>query len=258
MFKRISNLIKGFFSMLIGGVEKANPEALLEVEKQNLREQIAKYNQGLASHAALSERLMSQVKKQSKSVTELRAKTTANLKAGNKSAAGQYAMRLRQTTSELDENRQQLEEAETIYKNLVRARDQSVTAAKAKIESLKSMITDMRVQQATAELTEMANGMISEIGGAGDTLNRLEEMVSDERNLAAGRARVARTGLDSELPDLNMAQAEQDALAEQALADFAAAEGIAIDAPDMPAVEKSVEEPEESRGKSMGPQAEAE
>ena len=63
MFRRISNLIKGFLGLFIGGIEKKNPEALLEVEKENLRKQISEFNQGLAAHAGLVERLMGQVKK---------------------------------------------------------------------------------------------------------------------------------------------------------------------------------------------------
>ena len=35
----------------------------------------------------------------------------------------------------------------------------------------------------------MASGMISAIGGSGDTLNRLHDMVEEEREKAAGRAR---------------------------------------------------------------------
>jgi phage shock protein A len=111
----------------------------------------------------------------------------------------------------------------------------------------------MRIQQATAELSEMASGMISEIGGAGDTLNRLEEMIDEERNKAAGRARVARGGLD--LGDVEMAEAEREALADAALADFAAAEGIAMAADEAAALD-AFEHEEEEGGKSMGPVAE--
>src|SRR5271168_640483 len=103
MFKRISNLFRGFFSLFISGLERQNPEALLEVETENLRKQIAQYNQGLISHAALCERLMSQVKKQEIDQRDLRAKTAANLKAGNREAAGQYAMRLQTLENELVE-----------------------------------------------------------------------------------------------------------------------------------------------------------
>jgi len=227
MFKRLSNLIRGFFGLFISGLEKKSPEALLEVEQENLREQVGKYNKGLAAHAGLCERLMSQVKKLEKEEGDLRAKTAANLKAGNKKLAGQYAMRLQTTRRELDENRTQLEEAETTYKELLAARDVSVRAARDKISSLKRGINDMKMQSAMAELNEMAAGMVSEIGGSGDTLNRLHEMVEEEREKSAGRARVARDSMD--LTEIRAKESEMEALEDMALADFAAAEGIAIE-----------------------------
>ncbi|HEY0074446.1 MAG TPA: PspA/IM30 family protein [Abditibacteriaceae bacterium] len=227
MFKRLSNLIKGFLSLFISNAERQNPEALLEVEKENLRAQIAKYNQGLASHAALCERLMMQVKKQEAEENQLRAKTTAHLRAGNRDMAGQLALRLQNITRELTENRKQLEQAEDTYKDLVKARDVTVDAAKSKIEALKYSIDDLKIKKATAEMTEMASGMITNIGGSGDTLNRLHEMVEEDRQQAAGRARVAKDSLN--VHEFEMKEEEQSALADQALADFAAQAGIALD-----------------------------
>ncbi|MGJ8675983.1 MAG: PspA/IM30 family protein [Akkermansiaceae bacterium] len=226
MFKRIGNLIKGFLGLFIGGIEKRNPEALLDVEKENLRKQISQFNQGLATHAGLVEKLISQTKKLDREETELRAKTTAHLKAGNRTLAGELAVRLQSVDKEHDAMLTQLEQADTRYKELVKARDVSVKAAKKKIETLARDIDDMKVTTAMADLNEMASGMVSEIGGSGDTLNRLEEMVSSERDKAAGRARVARDSMD--LTDINMQAAEEEALAEMALADFAAAEGIEL------------------------------
>jgi phage shock protein A len=226
MFSRLGNLIRGFFSLFISGVEKRNPEALLELEQENLRKQIANYNQGLATHAGLCERIMGQVRKLEAEQKDLRAKTTAHLRAGNKSAAGQYALRLQTIEAQLAENRTQLEQAEGTYKNLVKARDVAVQTAKAKIESLKGAINDMRMNQAMAEIHEMASGMISSIGGSGDTLNRLHEMVEEERTRAAGRARVAKDSVD--ISDIEVKEAEMNALADQALADFAAREGISL------------------------------
>jgi len=227
MVNRIINLLKGFLGLFIGGIERKNPEALLELEKENLREQVAKYNQGLASHAGLCERLMSQVKKLEAEEKDLRAKTGAHLRAGNRDAAGQYAMRLQTVQRELAENRTQLQGAESTYQNLIKARDVAINAARAKIENLKASITDMKMKQAMAELHEMSAGMVSSIGGAGDTLNRLTEMVNEERDKAAGRARVAKDSID--FSEIQLKEAEQQALADQALADFAAQEGIAME-----------------------------
>jgi phage shock protein A len=226
MFGRIANLLRGFMSLFISGLERANPEALLEVEKENLRTQIARYNEGLASHAGLCERLMTQVKKLEADERELRARTTANLKAGNQEAAGQGALRLQTVQRELDENRRQLEQAEVTYKNLVLAREVAVKAARTKIESLRQSLDDLKVKRAMAELTEMASGMVTQIGGAGDTLERLHSMVEEEREKAAGRVRVATDTFD--VSSIQMKDAEQRALADQALADFAAREGLTV------------------------------
>src|SRR5690606_34383822 len=172
------------------------------------------------------ERIMGQVRKLEAEEKDLRAKVTAHLRAGNKGPAGQYALRLQTVERELAENRTQLQTAEQTYKDLIKARDVAVSSARAKIESLKGAINDMRMKQAMAEIHEMSAGMIGTLGGSGDTLNRLHEMVEEERNKAAGRARVARDALD--MSEVNIKEAEMNALADQALADFAAAEGISL------------------------------
>lgn len=227
MWRRLGNLLKAFANLFVTDLEKRNPEALLQLEAENLRKQVASFNQGLATHAGLCERIMGQVRKQEAEQRDLKAKTTAHLRAGNRSAAGQYAVRLQAVERELEENRRQLAQAEETYQNLVKARDVAVASAKAKIESLKGAITDMRMKQAMAEMHEMAAGMVSEIGGSGDTIGRLHEMVEEERTKAAGRARVAKDSLD--MTDVNVKEAELEALADQALADFAAKEGISLE-----------------------------
>lgn len=252
MFKRLGNLIKGFFGLFIGGLEKKNPKALLEVEKENLRKQISKFNQGLASHAGLVEKLISNVKKLKKEEDTFRAKTAANLKAGNRALAGEYALKLKKVETEHDEVADQLEESEGRYKELIKARDVSVTEARAKIEELRRGLDDIEVQQATAELNEMASGMITNLGGSGDSLNRLEEIVGEERTRAAGRSRVARDSMD--LSEINMKESEQEALQDMALAEFAAEQGIALEGEEAasaaPAQEATEETPSSS---SMGP-----
>jgi phage shock protein A len=227
MFRRLSNLIRGFFSLFISGLERQNPEALLEVEQENLRKQIGQYNQGLASHAGLCEGLIAQVRRLENEERDLRAKASANLRAGNRDAAAQYALRLQTVDRELTENRTQVEQAEKTYKDLVKARDVAINAARQKIEALKSGISDMKMKRAMAELTEMASGMVMQIGGSGETLDRLSNIVEEERQKAAGRARVARDSMD--MSGVMVKEAEQHALAEQALADFAAKEGIALE-----------------------------
>ena len=182
MFKRISNLIKGFFSIFIGGIEKKSPEALLEVEKENLRKQISEFNKGLANHAALVERLISRAKKLDSEEVKLKAKTTALLKANQREAAAKSALDFQKAQTEHDDIKTQLEDAEVRYKELVNARDVSIEAARSKIEELRRGIDDMKVQKAMAELNEMAGGMVGSLGGSGDNLNNISKGISRNKH----------------------------------------------------------------------------
>ena len=250
MWSRISNLFKGFLSLFISGIERQNPRALIEAEKENLRIQIARFNDNLANHAGFCERLLRQVKNLEVQERELAAKAAANLKVGNRNAAGQYALQLKTVKDQLEENRGQLTAAEETYKKLVKARNVSVSEAQAKIDGLKRMISETEMLEAQAELQEMATGMISSIGGSGDTLNRVEEYLSERRDKAAGRARVAASTIDT--TKVELLEAEQQALADAALTEFAAAYGL--EAPPEP--EKAAEgaTPAPPAAKEMGPE----
>ncbi len=245
MWKRIVNLFRGFFGLFISGMERSNPKALLEVEKENLRKQVSQFNENLANHAGFCERLMRQVKNLEEKERELSTKAAAHLKAGNTAAAGQYALQLRTVKEELEENRTQLEEADKTYKNLEKARDVMVTETKAKIEKLSRMVSEAELYEAKAELQEMSASMVGTMGGSGETLNRVEEYLTERRDKAAGRARVAKGTITT--ADIEIKENEQEALAQQALAEFAASYGL-----EMPAQEET-EEPPPAAKKEMGP-----
>lgn len=251
MFRRIGNLIRGFLSLFISGLERANPRALIEAEKENLRQQIARFNDNLATHAGFCERLIRQIKNLETQERDLAAKAAANLKVGNRNAAGQYALQLKTVKDQLEENRRQLEAAEATYRKLVQARDVSVREAQGKIEQLKRMLSETEMLEAQAELQEMASGMISSIGGAGDTLSRVEEYLSERRDKAAGKARVAASTIDTS--QVQLMEAEQQALADQALTEFAAAYGLEMPAAAAPEVEAA---PAPAPVRDMGPETE--
>lgn len=226
MFRRLSNLVRGFLSLFISGLEKRNPEALLELEKENLRKQIAQFNQGLAAHAGLCEKLISQVKRLEREEQELKAKAAANLRAGNQRLAAEIAYALQRVRRELAENRAQLEDADKTYKELTLSRDTAIKTAREKIENLRKGLDDLKMKKALAEMNEMASGMLTQIGGSGDTLDRLHSMVEEERTKAAGRARVARDSIDTS--GFKEDKAEREALEDMALADLAAEMGMSV------------------------------
>jgi phage shock protein A len=248
MFQRLMNLVRGFFGLFVTGLEKANPRALIEAEKENLRAQIARFNDNLANHGGFVERLLRQVKQQEKQENELVAKTGAMLKLGHREQAGQMALQLKNVRAQLEENREQLKTAEETFQKLVKSRDVSVREAQRKIDTLKQMMSETEMLEAQAELQEMAKGMITSIGGSGDTLARVEEYLTERRDKAAGRARVASTSIDTS--EVEMMEAEQQALGDAALAEFASAYGL--DMPAAPVTEAAAAEPAPAQ-KDMGP-----
>ena len=229
MFRRLRNLFRGFLGLFISGMEKRNPEALLEVEKENLRAQIAQFNQGLSAHAGLCEKLIAQVKRQEREEQELKAKAAANLRAGNQRLAGEIALELQRIRKDLADNRAQLTDAEKTYK--IHSRDTAIKSARDKMEALRKDLDGLKMNKALAEMNEMASGMLTQIGGSGDTLNRLHQMVEEENTKAAGRARVAKDSLDT--TRFKEVAAEREALEDIALADLAAELGMSV--PGVPA-----------------------
>jgi phage shock protein A len=249
MFQRIANLFKGFIGLFVTGLEKANPMALLEAEKENLRAQIARFNDNLANHAGFVERLLRQIKNLEKQEQELVAKTTAMLKLGHRPQAGQVALQLKNVREQLEENRTQMQGAETTFQKLIKSRDVMVREAQQKIDSLKQMLSETQMLEAQAELQEMAKGMVTSIGGSGDTLARVEEYLSERRDKAAGRVRVASSSIDT--AGVELMEAEQEAMGEAALSEFASAYGL--DVPAAPAAEETTDSVPAQPTKQMGP-----
>ena len=218
MIKRLGNLIIGFLHLLTGALEERNPDVLLGLEQENLRKQLGNYNRGLSTHASLCERLNTQVKRLENEERSLRVQTTVLVRGGKRPKAGVFALRLQTVERDLRESRAQLARAEEVYRELSRARDQSFKRAQSQIQALRFDLDDLKIRRATTELTEAASGLITQIGGPGDTLQRLQELVENERDRAAGKARIAGDAMASTSFELD--EAQQEALAEQALIDF--------------------------------------
>jgi phage shock protein A len=215
---RIRRLFTAITGHAVTEIEAAHPDAVLDYERTQLRAQVANYNRGLASHAALCERLKRSGMRLAREQAELGQRVQRRLTAGDRERAGQAAMRLEAVTSEREENLRQLDEAEATYRSLVRSRDVAVDSARAKIEALKRSIGEARAHRALAELTEMSSSMQGAIGVCESTLDRVHEKLEEERELAVGRTRVAQEGMDVLRDDAD--EEDRAARAEEALRRF--------------------------------------
>lgn len=238
LFSRIMNLFKGKASRAVSAMEHADPEALLELERQKIREAEGKYNQGLIKHAAQVEKLKSMQKKLTTEKNDLEIKTEAHLNAGNTKRAAEMSLRLETAERQLAQVTTDLATLMQEEQNLIRARDVSVKAARDKIESISRNIEEMRRNQGLAELHQAASGLITDIGGTGDTINRLDEIVERNKNEAAGAARIAQSNIH--MDEINETQTEHDALANAALAKFAARKNKNISSTEVESTQKTM------------------
>jgi phage shock protein A len=238
MYSRLKNLVVGFLSLFIRGLEVANPEALLEAERERLRSAIGQYNENLARQAGFVERLKAQSNVLQKQVKELTAATTANLKAGNRELAGNLALDLRRVSETLTENERQEKDGEQMYQDYLKQREVVIRDAREKIESLSRKISQVKMVEAQAELAKMATSMPMSVGDSGDNIARVEEGLQERYEKAAGTVRVAKDSVLGQ--DLKMKDAERKALAEQALAEFASNMGIATEETTSAPVEKTM------------------
>ncbi len=249
MFKRLMNLIRGFFNFFIKGLEQNNPKVLIEQEKENLRSTVTKYNENLARAAQFCERLKRTVENDKRREVELSAKIKANMSVGNNQVAGQLAIQYKELKSRLVETEQQLQVAEANFRKLEKTRDTAIREAEQKLMRLQNKLSEAEMYEAQAELQEMASGMITSIGGSNDTLDRASEAINERRDKALGRARVAGGGMLEDHTDV-IKQAEMDALGNAALAEFMAMNDQQPVAPILP---DSVESVPDNAQRNMGP-----
>lgn len=251
MFQRIGNLIRGFFSLFISGIEREHPEALLEAAQQQFRAQMASARDALANSAGLCSRLQSQIKSEEGQIVQITARITANIKAGNTGVAGELALQLQNLKNEMAKNQEQYGIAENSYKVAVKQVALAQTEFNKKMESLKSKMNQAKINEALAAATAASANMSFKIGDLGDSLGRVDEIVTERAAKAEGKIRATNDLVSAAGAEVSIKEAEQKALADQALAEFMASQGMplpAASAPAAPAAPTNVQ-------KTMGPAA---
>lgn len=225
MFQRILNLFRGFISLFVSGVEDANPRALLENEVNTFNRSVANYNQNLSRQGGLVERLKQQVAENQRQLEVNTAQAKAAAAAGSMERAGKFALDAKKNAVDLEENRKQLVDADTMFKDLTRQRDVSVKAARERINRVKAKIGKAEMAEANAKMAEMASVQLFDPNGGG--LSKMEERLDERAALAAGKARVARDQLES--ASWIATEGEQKAMESAALAEL-----LALGAPAQP------------------------
>jgi phage shock protein A len=145
MFGRIGRLIRGFFGLFVSGLEERNPEALMESARQEFRDKMAMYNQGLARMAGVAESLKSQVKMKTTRAQDLERRILANHRAGNMELAGSLARELQELKADLTTDTAELKETEEAYQANLRQAKVAQKEFEDKVRRLERQLSQVTV-----------------------------------------------------------------------------------------------------------------
>lgn len=230
MFERIGNLIRGFFSLFISGIEREHPEALLEAAQEDFRAKMAQARDALSNSAGLVSKLQGQIRDEESQISQITARITANVKAGNTAVAGELALRLSNLKADLARNREQMKIAEQSYQTAVKQVSMAQTEFSKKMEQLKNKLNQAKINEALAAATSASANMSFKIGDLGDSLGRVDEILTDRSAKAEGKIRATSDLVAAQSSEINLKEEEQKALGEQALAEFMSAQGLSMPA----------------------------
>ena len=105
--------MRSFFGFFVSSIE--DPELILEQNIRDMNDQVPKMNESIAmvrANQTLLEKENTQLKN---TLADLTSKIKAAIQSNREDIAGQYAMRLEQTKSQLAKNEQQLTQAKAAF-----------------------------------------------------------------------------------------------------------------------------------------------
>jgi len=229
MFKRLFNLIASMFRSLVSGFEARNPAALIEAEKHNLRNEIVRFNKGLAEQAGFVYRLASQLKDSSQQAGQLRRRINILLQAGDRATAARLALQLSELNRNNDELATRCRVAEETYQKLEKSREQAVAGARTRIERLENLVSQTEIIEAQNEMLSMVQGLSFNAAFSQSSLETTSEIIEKSHVEALGRARVSGNQQHQVLQDLDLQESERKIMEERALAEFISLNAIPSD-----------------------------
>ena len=224
IFARIGRLFSGFLSLFISGIEKRNPEALIEAARQEFRNRMAQYNLALAQMAGIAERLKAQITMKANRAKDLERRIMANHQSGNLELAGSLARELQELRADLETDTRELNETEEAYQGNLRQAKIAQKEFEEKIRRLDKQLSQVKIKEAQAEAASALGNVAFKVGDMGDTMKTVEEVLTKRYEVSAGKARVAKDSVDIE--HLREKENERKALEQNALAEFLAGQGI--------------------------------
>jgi phage shock protein A len=190
---------------------EADPIAVMQLEVDQATERLKEGRKGLEMYRGLVETVARQVTSGTANASQLESQIKAHLKAGNRDVAGQLALQLQKTQTELEKNKAQLEMHEQAYQNnllKIQKANKDIVKVRDKIQQYNA---ELKMSAAEAEIAQISESfdmnMTTDFG-------QIESVIQKQIDNNRGRARVA-----SDMSSKGVEAIKAEEAAEKAMAD---------------------------------------
>jgi len=202
---------------------EADPIAQMQYEHDLAVEQLKEGRKGLEIYRGLVERVSRQTATTRAHVKKLEAETKAYLKAGDRETAAKFALELQKAKRDLATHEEQLQMHETAYdNNLKKIKHASHKLAEVR-ERIQRYDAELKMSAAEAEVAAIAQSFNMDVT---TDFGQLEQAVQTRIDRNRGKARVAADLSSEGLREIEAEERMQQALAEDALAQFEVEMGL--------------------------------
>jgi phage shock protein A len=196
---------------------EADPIAVMQLEVDQATERLKEGRKGLELYRGLVETVARQVANGRSNASQLEAQIKAHLKAGNREMAGQLAMQLQKTQTELANNQRQLDMHETAYQNnLLKIQKANKDIVKVR-DKIRQYDAELKMSAAEAEIAQISESfdmnMTTDFG-------QVEAVIQKQIDTNRGRARVAVDMSSKGVAEIKAEEAAEKAMAEDLLSKF--------------------------------------
>ena len=178
IWARFTRFVKSVFGGAISALE--DPKLILEQNIRELKDQVPKMNENIATVKANVMMLQKEVRKYENELTDLTSKIKAGIQAGRDDIAERYAMRLESTRENLASTKEQLKYASAAYDKALQVKKAFMREKERKIAEAKDAL---RAHERAKWQAKVADTLESfEVAGIDQThdemLTRLQEQTA--------------------------------------------------------------------------------
>ena len=196
---------------------EADPIAVMQLEVDQATERLKEGRKGLEMYRGLVETVARQVAHGKSNASQLEGQIKAHLKAGNRDVAGQLALQLQKTQTELAANENQLQMHESAYQNnLLKIQKANKDIVKVR-EKIRQYDAELKMSAAEAEIAQISESFDMNIT---TDFGQIESVIQRQIDHNRGRARVAADMSSKGIESIKAEEAAEKVMAEDLLSKY--------------------------------------